>query len=83
MKIVFHNKFYESDYANNNASVKGRMESAMSLVSREDNFEIVQPVAADEEIIFLAHSREYIGSVKPDSALYYMGRLAAGGAVEA
>jgi len=83
VKIVFHNKFYESDYADNNASAEGRMEAAMSLVRREPGFEIVQPLTADEEIISQAHSREYIDSVKSDSALYYMARLSAGGAVEA
>jgi acetoin utilization deacetylase AcuC-like enzyme len=83
MKIVFHNKFYESGYADNNASAEGRMEAAMSMISSETHFDIVQPVAADEEIISLAHSREYIDSVKHDSSLYYMARLSAGGAVEA
>lgn len=83
MKIVFHNKFYDSSYADNNASAPGRMEAAMSLIGADSRFEIVQPLAADEEIISLAHTREYIESVRGNRDIYYMARLAAGGAVEA
>jgi len=49
MKIISHEKFYESDYANDGAAQPGRIESIMEAVGRERTFEIVQPQPAIED----------------------------------
>jgi len=64
MKIVFHKKFYESDYANDGASVSGRLESIMSVVGSEPSFEIVNPDFAREEDVLLAHAPAYVEAIR-------------------
>ncbi|HWQ67847.1 MAG TPA: hypothetical protein VN372_13395 [Methanospirillum sp.] len=80
MKIVFHDKFYETDYANDGAAEPGRMESIMEAIGREKTFEIVRPESAGEDELLLAHSLQYINAVRPDSKRYAMAVLAAGAA---
>ena len=83
MKILFDNKFYNSEYANNGASVHGRMESIMDVIGKERDFEIVRPRPADEGEVLLAHSPHHVDSVKPNRRLYDMAILAAGSAIMA
>ena len=75
--------FYNSDYADNGASVPGRMESIMSVIGNDKNFEILRPSPANEEEVLLAHTPHYVGSVKPNRKLYDMATLAAGSAIMA
>ena len=70
MKILFDDKFYNSDYADNGASVPGRMESIMKVIGKERDFEIVRPRPADEGEVLLAHTSHHVDSVKPNSRLY-------------
>ncbi|MDO9325788.1 MAG: hypothetical protein Q7T80_12640 [Methanoregula sp.] len=81
MKILFDDKFYESDYADNGASVPGRMEAIMDEMLNKSTFERVRPRLASEEELLLAHTLDYITSVKPNRKLYDMAALAAGSAV--
>ena len=81
MKIVFHEKFYESDYADDGAAAAGRMESIMNLACSEPGFEIVRPDMAGEADVGLAHSPAYVDSVKSDIKRYHMAMLAAGAAI--
>ncbi|MDO9036051.1 MAG: hypothetical protein Q7U51_12715 [Methanoregula sp.] len=83
MKIIFDNKFYNSDNADNGASVPGRMESIMSVIGNDKNFEILRPSPANEEEVLLAHTPHHVGSVKPNRKLYDMATLAAGSAIMA
>lgn len=83
MKIIFHEKFIESNYANNGASVPGRMEVIIEAFHREKGFEIVTPLPAEEQSVLLAHSKPYIDKVRGDTRLYDMALLAAGGAIMA
>jgi acetoin utilization deacetylase AcuC-like enzyme len=83
MKIIFHDKFYDTDYANDGAAEPGRMESIMDAISREKTFEIVHPQPASEEELILAHSLPYINTVRPDTKRYNMAELAAGAAIMA
>jgi len=83
MKILFHEKFYESDYADNGASVPGRMEAIMDVIGKENSFEQVRPRPADEEEVLLAHTQEYVDAIKSDRRLYDMAILAAGAAIMA
>ena len=81
MKIVFHEKFYESDYADDGAAAAGRMESIMNLACNEPGFEIVRPETAGEADVRLAHTPAYMDSVKSDIKKYHMAMLAAGAAI--
>jgi len=83
MKILFSDKFYESDYADNGASAPGRMEAIMDVISHENKFSIVRPRPADEEELVLAHTSKYIDTVKSNHKLYDMAALAAGAAITA
>ena len=39
MKILFHEKFYESDYADNGASVPGRLEDIIGVCAGFDSYQ--------------------------------------------
>lgn len=83
MKILFDDKFYNSDYADNGASVPGRMEVIMDELGTNSSFELVRPRPANEEEVLLAHTQRYVDTVKPDRRLYDMAALAAGSAIMA
>ena len=83
MKIIFHDKFYESDYADDGGSIPGRLEAVMNVVGSEKAFEIIQPKTADDEDLLLAHTPQYINTVKAKSKLYDMASLAAGAVITA
>ena len=81
MKVVFHEKFYESDYADDGASVPGRLESIMTVLEGENNFEILHPQPAKENDILRAHAPAYMDAVKKDPKRYTMAMLSAGAAI--
>ena len=83
MKILFHDKFYDSDYANNGASIPGRMEAIMAVIGSDSAFEIICPQPATEDALRLAHSQVYVDTVKSNGPLYDMATLAAGAAIAA
>ena len=83
MKILFNDKFYESDYANDGASITGRMEAIMSEIRTDSAFEIVCPKTASEDDLRLAHTQVYVDTVKSNGPLYDMAKFAAGAAIEA
>ena len=83
MKILFDKKFCESDYADNGASVPGRMEAIMDEMSTNSGFEIVRPRPASDRELLLAHTPGYVDSVRPDRKLFDMAALAAGSAIMA
>jgi acetoin utilization deacetylase AcuC-like enzyme len=81
MKIVFHNKFFDSTYTNDCASVNGRMESIMDVLKNEQNYEIISPDNADLFDILEVHDKDYVDTVYCHHKLYQMALLAAGGAI--
>jgi acetoin utilization deacetylase AcuC-like enzyme len=83
MKILFHDKFYDSDYANNGASIPGRMEAIMAVIGSDSAFEIICPQPASEDEVRLAHTQIYVDTVKSNGQLYDMAMLAAGAAIAA
>jgi acetoin utilization deacetylase AcuC-like enzyme len=83
MKIIFHEKFYESDYADNSASVPGRMEAIMDAIGNDSTLEIVRPGQAEYEDLLLAHTSVYVDSVKSNKKLYNIALLSAGAAITA
>ena len=83
MKILFHDKFYESDYATDGASISGRLESIMTVLGSGGDFEIANPLPATEDLLLLAHTQAYVDTIKSNGPLYDMATLAAGAAIEA
>jgi acetoin utilization deacetylase AcuC-like enzyme len=80
MKLVYDERFRNSDYADNNAALPGRMEAAMSGL-RHDFRDIVAPTPATVEELLLAHDRAYIERIETDRPRFAMASLAAGGAI--
>jgi acetoin utilization deacetylase AcuC-like enzyme len=83
MKILFHDKFYESDYARDCASTPGRLEAIMTALGSGNDFEIVKPIPASEDAVLLAHKQDYVDAIKSNGPLYEMAMLAAGAAIAA
>lgn len=83
MKIVFHERFFQSDYASDGAAAPGRLEAIMDVLGAEKGVELVVPNPASEEDILLAHGSGYLDSVRPDVKRFEMALLAAGAAITA
>jgi len=81
IQIVFHKKYYNSDYAMDPASDEGRIQSIMDIISKNKNYEIITPKPASEEDILRAHTQRHLNSIKRDSLLFELASLAAGGAI--
>src|SRR5208283_803913 len=82
MKIVFHEKFYNSDYSSDPAAAPGRLDGIMEIVSgNKDMYEVIMPEPATEEDILRAHGKIHYQQIKRDPLLYEMASLAAGGAI--
>lgn len=82
MKIVFHETFYDSEYAGDPAAAPGRMEGIMEVLSsRKDRYEIIRPGPASDDDILRAHSASHLQRIKGNRRLYELASLAAGGAI--
>jgi len=81
MKIVFHKKYYNSEYAGDPAASAGRLEGIMNLISQNDEYEIITPKPATEEDILRAHTSRHLQNIKRDTLLFELASLAAGGAI--
>ena len=84
MKIVFHEKYYNSEYAMYLAASVGRLDGIMKKIldnKDKDQFEIITPKPATEEDILRAHGERHYQYIKDISLLYELASLAAGGAI--
>ncbi|MFX0071660.1 MAG: hypothetical protein ACFFAO_11270 [Candidatus Hermodarchaeota archaeon] len=82
MKIVFHEKYYNSEYAMDPAADAGRLDGIMEIIENHpDDYEIITPEPASEKDILRAHGRSHFEYVKRDNLLYELSSLAAGGAI--
>ena len=79
MKVFFHNDFYDV-YTSDPAAADGRMQAVVDVI--RDKVEIVEPRAATESEILLAHTLQHLQSVKKQE-LFSISALAAGGAIQA
>jgi len=80
MKVVFHPRFYEV-YTHDPAAAPGRIEAIVQAL--EGRFAFVEPEPATDGDLELVHSRTHLGRVRSETAVDEVGRLAAGGAIEA
>lgn len=81
MKIVFHERYYDSTYAMDPAAASGRLEGIVDLLSKNDKFGFISPQPATKEDILRAHSKRHYDAIKRDYTLFELSSLAAGGAI--
>lgn len=81
MKIIFHERYYNANYAMDPAASVGRLEGIMKVLSKNPNYEIIQPYAASKDDILRAHTERHYNAVKRNPLLYELASLAAGGAI--
>jgi len=82
MKIVFHEKYYTSNYSMDPAAAPGRLDTIMSIIkTKKDDYTIIEPKSALERDILRAHTERHVKAIKRDSLLYDLASLAAGGAI--
>jgi acetoin utilization deacetylase AcuC-like enzyme len=81
VKIVFHEKYYNSNYAMDPAASAGRLEGIMKSLSKNSNYEIIKPNPVSKEDILRAHTERHFYYVKTNPLLYELASLAAGGAI--
>jgi acetoin utilization deacetylase AcuC-like enzyme len=83
MKVVFNEKFFDSEYIHDSASVPGRMEAIIDAVKSESNYQLCRNETAEYEDINRVHSKEYIAEIQKKNSLFQMALLSAGGAIKA
>ena len=81
MKIVFHEKYYNSEYAWDPAASVGRLEGIINLISENKEYEIIAPKPATEEDILRAHTTRHLQYIRRNKLLFELSSLAAGGAI--
>jgi acetoin utilization deacetylase AcuC-like enzyme len=81
MKIVFHESYFNSNYARDPAAEPGRLEGIVDLLSKRKEFEFIKPEPAKKEDIVRAHSERHYLYIKRDSLLFELASLAAGGSI--
>jgi len=80
MKIVYHPRYCEI-YSLDPAAEPGRIEAIRDALSGV--FEFVEPSAASEQDLLLAHSPAHIASIKREKHLFEIASLSAAGAIRA
>lgn len=84
IKIIFHERYYNSSYARDPAASEGRLDGIMEIMKRKlDLYEIIAPNPASVADILRSHSGRHYERIKRDSLLYESSALAAGGAIMA
>jgi acetoin utilization deacetylase AcuC-like enzyme len=81
MKIVFHERYFTSDYSMDPAASPGRLEGIMDKLKANKEYEIIEPKPASEEDILRAHTKRHLQYIKRDKLLFELASLAAGGSI--
>ena len=81
MKIVFHKRYYNSNYAMDPAAAPGRLEGIIEILSKNEDCKFIEPKPGTEDDILRAHTERHFNYVKRDSLLLELASLAAGGAI--
>ncbi len=80
VKIIYHPSMLKT-YDGTPAGAPGRLESAVELLSKQKEYDLVEPIPATEEQVLRAHSIDLVNRVKPNDHLAEVAFLAAGGAI--
>lgn len=81
MKIIFHKKYFNSNYAADPAAAAGRLDGIIEVLKKRKEYEFLTPSPATEEDILRAHTDNHLINIKRDPLLYELSALAAGGAI--
>ncbi|MHA1932018.1 MAG: histone deacetylase family protein [Promethearchaeota archaeon] len=81
MKIIFHERYFNSNYARDPAAEPGRLEGIVDLLLKRKNFEFIEPEPAKKKDILRAHSETHYRDIKRESLLFELAALAAGGSI--
>ncbi len=82
MKIIFHEKFFNSGYAWDSAAAYGRLDGIMEIInSRKDRYDIIVPEPALREDILRCHTDRHLKRISENTTLYEMAELAAGASI--
>lgn len=81
MKVVFHERYYNSSYAMDPAASPGRLEGIISLMKNNPEYVFIKPEPATEEDILRAHTERHLRYIKREPLLFELSSLAAGGAI--
>ncbi len=82
LHIVFHPRYYNSEYSMDPAASPGRLESIMDVItSKPGMYRVVTPEPASDDDILRAHSPAHLERIKRDPLLFELSALAAGGAI--
>lgn len=82
MKIVFHERYYNSGYASDPAAGAGRLDGIMEIIeSKPNDYEIINPEPATDKDILRAHTKSHLSQIKRNALLYELSALAAGGSI--
>lgn len=84
IKIVFHEHYYNCQYATDPAAAEGRLYGIMGIIkSKPELYEIIEPIPASKADILRVHSKWHYKNIKSQALLYESSALAAGGAIMA
>ncbi len=83
MKIVYNEKFSNSDYVYDGASAPGRMEAIIDSIQNDTKYQLIRNEKAEYSDIIRVHDEQYISSLQANQSLYDMAMLSAGGAIKA
>jgi len=82
--IIFHEQYYNSDYADDPAALPGRLEGIMAVIkSKPDMYHIKKPEPASDTDLLRAHGKGQLNIIKFNPLRYELAALAAGGAIKA
>lgn len=81
--VIYDERFANTDYSDDAASVSGRMESIITSLQEYKNCVFEKPEPAPIDLIKRVHNSEYVDTVKSKPKLFEMALLAAGAAVKA
>ena len=83
MKIIFHERYYNSQYSDDPAAAPGRLENIMETISsKNEEYQIITPEPAEDQDILRVHSQQQLHWIKDDPLLFELSALAAGGAIK-
>jgi acetoin utilization deacetylase AcuC-like enzyme len=80
VKIIYHPLMLQS-YDDTPAGELGRLESAVEILSKQVDYEFIEPEAATDEQVLRVHTQNHIEEVRLDEKVARMAFLAAGGAI--
>ena len=81
MKIIFHKKYFNSSYAMDPAAAPGRLEGIIEILSKNEDYEFIEPKPANGEDILRAHTERHYSYIERNHLLPELTSLAAGGAI--